>query len=107
MARKSKKPYVTKRVSRKISKWNYRVVVEKDRTGEVSFAVYDAFYEDALKDPVPHSIGLNPVILIEDDREELYFMARRILKAFSKPMLCGRNLGGKHKFLSIYEADTV
>lgn len=95
------------RKSKKISKWNYRVVVDQNVNGDLFYTVHDAFYYDAYKELVPHSIGANAIILVEENREELYFMARRLLKAFSKPMLCGRNLGGKHKFLSIYEADTV
>jgi len=63
--------------------WNYRVIKDKDKSGDIFYAIHDVYYENYKI----QGWSENPSILISDDAEDLCDNFKLIEQAFDKPLL--------------------
>ena len=67
-----------------LTHWNYRTV-KREEDGEVTFAVYEAYYED--EETKPCAISQNPVYVCGDTLDELRKDLNNYRKALDRPVL--------------------
>jgi hypothetical protein len=63
--------------------WNYRVIAQENKVGELIYAVHEVYYEDHQ---IIHWSAI-PIVLYAESYETLKAMKDRYLLAYAKPVL--------------------